>query len=90
MELTRSVKNTPGTRGGVAQAAVTERWPWKEEKTPENIFFLVKKKYIYFFCIYFLVMPKYWGNQIFSLRSFPDVGQKHTTEKKEKRETESW
>ena len=21
---------------GVAQAAVTERWPWKEEKTPQN------------------------------------------------------
>ena len=28
------------------------------------------------FCIYLLVMPKYWGKQSFSLGSFPDVGQK--------------
>ena len=28
------------------------------------------------FCIYLLVMPKYWGKQIFSLGSFPEVGQK--------------
>ena len=30
-------------------------------------------------------MAKYWGKQIFSLRSFPEVGQKQKTEKKEKR-----
>ena len=30
---------------GVAKAAVTERWPWKEEKTPDNQgFFFVKRK----------------------------------------------
>ena len=27
-------------------------------------------------------MPKCWGKQIFSLRSFPEVGQKQKTEKK--------
>ena len=27
-------------------------------------------------------MPKYWGKQIFSLGSFPKVGQKQKTEKK--------
>ena len=26
-------------------------------------------------------MPKYWGKQIFSLGSFPEVGQKQKTEK---------
>ena len=29
-------------------------------------------------------MPKYWGKQIFSLGSFPEVGQKQKTEKKKK------
>ena len=28
----------------------------------------------------FLVMPKYWGKQIFTHGSFPEVGQKHKTE----------
>ena len=32
---------------GVTQAAVTERWPSKEEKTPEKDFFFVKKNIIY-------------------------------------------
>ena len=31
-------------------------------------------------------MPKYWGKQIFSLGSFPEVGQKQKMEKKEKEE----
>ena len=31
-------------------------------------------------------MPKYWGKQIFSLGSFPQVGQKQKTEKKRERE----
>ena len=31
-------------------------------------------------------MPKYWGKQILSLGSFPEVGQKQKTEKKEKEE----
>ena len=29
-------------------------------------------------------MPKYWWKQIFSLGSFPEVGQKEKTEKKRK------
>ena len=31
-------------------------------------------------------MPNYWGKQIFSLGSFPEVGQKQKTERKRKRE----
>ena len=30
-------------------------------------------------------MPKYWGKQVFSLGSFPEVGQKQKTEKKERK-----
>ena len=30
-------------------------------------------------------MTKYWGKQIFSLGSFPEVGQKQKTEKKRER-----
>ena len=33
-------------------------------------------------------MPKYWGKQIFSLGSFPEVGQKKKTENNKK--TERW
>ena len=33
-------------------------------------------------------MPKYWGKQIFTHGSFPEVGQKQKTEKKEKEEEE--
>ena len=33
-------------------------------------------------------MPKYWGKQIFSLGSFPKVGQKQKTEKKEREKEE--
>ena len=47
---------------GLAQAAVTDCWPWKQEKTPENkLFFITKKNKKN--CIYLLVMPKYWGNK---------------------------
>ena len=31
-------------------------------------------------------MPKYWGGLNFSLRSFPEVGQKQKAEKKKKEE----
>ena len=30
-------------------------------------------------------MPKYWGKQIFTHGSFPEVGQKQKTEKKERK-----
>ena len=35
----------------------------------------------FFFCIYLLVMPKYWVKQIFTHGSFPKLGQKQKTEK---------
>ena len=38
------------------------------------------------FYIFFLVMPKYWGKQIFSHGSFPEVGEKQKAQK-EKEET---
>ena len=31
-------------------------------------------------------MPKYWGKQIFSFGSFPEVGQKKKTKKKKREE----
>ena len=34
--------------------------------------------------------PKDWGKQIFSLGSFPEVGQKEKMKGKGKGETESW
>ena len=39
-----------------------------------------------FFCIYLLVMPKYWGKQIFAHGRFPEVDQKQKTEKKKREE----
>ena len=35
-------------------------------------------------------MPKYWGKQILTHGSFPEVGQKQKTEKKRERNTERW
>ena len=65
--------NTPGTAGG----------PGGLDRT------LAVKNKIYtqkiFFCIYLLVMPKYWGKQIFAHGSFPEVGQKQKTERRKKR-----
>ena len=43
-----------------------------------------RKKNTYFFCMNLLVMPKYWGKQMFTHGRFPEVGQKQKTEKKEK------
>ena len=34
------------------------------------------------FCIYLLVIPKYWGGNYFAHGNFPEVGQKQKTEKK--------
>ena len=39
---------------------------------------------MFFFFIYFLVMVKYWGKQIFTYGSFSEVGQKQKTEKRER------
>ena len=55
-----------------------------------------KKNYlkkIFFFCIYLLVMPKYWVTNYFAHWRFPEVSQKQKTEKEEKkkeRKSESW
>merc|ERR1712096_603694 len=63
----------------------------RREKPRENdLFFWGGKNYpkkIFFFCIYLLVMPKYWVKNYFAHGRFPEVGQKQKTEKK-KRERE--
>ena len=57
----------------------------KSQKIAQKNKITLKK---YFFCIYILVMPKYWGKQIFAHRRFPEVGQKQKTERKRRREKE--
>ena len=78
---------------GVGPGSATKRWPllendlffWGEKKLPKKIFF---------FCIYLLVMPKYWVKNYFAHGRFPEVGQKQKTEKKRERKrerkTERW
>ena len=57
----------------------------RAEKTRENQLFLLKKKLpSFFFYIFLLVMPKYWGKQIFTHERFPEVGEKQKAQKKEK------
>ena len=53
--------NNPGTAGG----------PGGRDRT-----LAVKSKKIARNSVFFLVMPKYWRKQNFSLVSFPEVGQK--------------
>ena len=80
--------STPGTAGG----------PGGHDRTlavKSKINARGKKNYLkfFFFCIYLLVMPKYWGKQIFTHGRFPEVGQKQKTEReKEKKsgKTERW
>ena len=79
--------NTPGTAGGpggrdrtlaVKSGKTSEKSPLFLKKikfTPKNIFF----------CIYLLVMPKYWVKNYFAHGSFPEVGQKQKTERKKRR-----
>ena len=65
---------------------MTELWPRKEEEMPENQpFFRKRIKIINFFGIYLLIMPNYWGKQIFRHGSFPEMGQKQKTERKRKK-----
>ena len=90
--------NTPGTAGGPGGRDRT--LAVKSRKTAGKItFFSLKNKIypkkIFFFCIYLLVMPKYWGKIYFAHGRFPEVGQKQKTEKKKKerkkeRKTERW
>ena len=50
-----------------------------QKKCVKISFFFSRKK--------FKFIPKYWGKQIFSLASFPEVGQKQKREKKKKDRT---
>ena len=68
---------TPGTAGGPGgRDQAVKSFFVKKYKLPKKIFV----------CIYLLVMPKYWGKQIFTHGRFPEVGQKQKTEKKRKKE----
>ena len=83
------LNNTPGTAGGPGGRDRTLAIKsWKNAK--KTVFFCKKKNYLNFFCIY-IVMPKYWGKQIFTHRRFLKVDQKQKTErKKEKKKSERW
>ena len=71
------IYNTPGTTGGPGGRDRTLAVKSKK-KTLEN-------QLTIFLCIYYLVMSKYWGKQIFTHGRFPEVGQKQRTEKKERK-----
>ena len=85
-EKQKAEKNTPGTRGW---SRLRDRTLAVAKNRAKMTFFSgAKKNYlkkIFFFCIYLLVMPKYWGKQIFTHRSFPEVGQKQKTEEKKRK-----
>ena len=81
--------NTPGTAGGPGGRDRT--LAVAKNRAKMTFFSGGKKNYpkkIYFFCIYLLVMPKYWVKNYFAHGSFPEVGQKLKTEKKKKEEEE--
>ena len=84
LQLNKSCTSTQRPVELLAQAAVTERWPLKVEKRQKDIFF----------CIYLLVMPKYWGGKLFR-KKFPLSGSKakdieKKEEKEKERKTERW
>ena len=68
---TTNNSNTPGTAGG----------PGGRDQTLA----VKRRKNAQLFCMYLLVMPKYWRKQIFTHGRFPEVGQKQKTEKKNKK-----
>ena len=86
--------NTPGTAGGPGGRDRT--LAVAKNRTKMTFFSGGKKNYpkkIFFFCIYLLVMPKYWVKNYFAHGRFPEVGQKQKTEKKKikkERKTEKW
>ena len=67
----------------VGPGSATKRWPSRKNAQKSLKKNLSKK--ICFLCINLLVMPKYWGKQIFTHGRFPEVGQKQKTEKKKRR-----
>jgi len=81
----KTIFNTPGTAGGPGGR---DRTPAVAKNRAKMTFFSGgKKNYpkkIFFFCIYLLVMPKYWVKNYFAHGRFPEVGQKQKTEKKKK------
>merc|ERR1739838_743110 len=90
-------KNTPVTAGGPGGRDRT--LAVAKNRAKMTFFSGGEKNYpkkIFFFCIYLLVMPKYWVKNYFAHGRFPEVGQKQKTEKKKKkerekeRETEQW
>ena len=62
------------------------RRPWLNAGRKKSPFFIKKIRFTpqkyFFFCIYLLVMPKYWVKNYFAHGSFPEVGQKQKTEEK--------
>ena len=78
---------TPGTAGGPGGRDRT--LALKSRKNVQKITFFSQKNKIYppkifFFCIYLLVMPKYWVKNYFTHGRFSEVGQKQKTEKRER------
>ena len=79
---------TPGTAGGPGGRDRT--LAVKSRKNVRKITFFSWKKKIYqkkifFFCVYLLVMPKYWVKNYFAHGSFPEVSQKQKTERRERK-----
>ena len=75
------MKNTPGTRGW---SRLRDRTLAVTKNRAKITFFSGEKKLPkknIFFCIYLLVMPKYWVKSYLAHGSFPEVGQKQKTEK---------
>ena len=83
VEAKKRFNNTPETRGG--PGGRDRLLAVKSRKDGKKSAFFSKKKKNYqknLFCIYLLVIPKYWGKQIFTHGRFPEVGQKQKTERK--------
>ena len=93
-EAEKSYRNTPGTAGGPGGPERTLAVKSIEIARKSAFFHKKNKNYlekIFFFCIYLLVMPKYWVKNYFTHGRFPEVGQKQKTEEKKKeRKTEQW
>ena len=80
--------NTPGTAGGPGGRDRT--LAVKSRKLSEKTLFFLKKikfcQIFFFFCIFFLVMPKYWGEQIFAHGRFPEVTKAEVGEEKKRKD----
>ena len=86
-------ENTPGTAG--VPGGRDRTLAVAKNRAKMTFFSGGEKNYpkkIFFFCIYLLVMPKYWVKNYFAHGRFPEVGQKQKTEEKkeERKRSESW